>query len=112
MLFRSSPVLVITSKSTLPHLLGRTPAIELAVARRRGPEIAWHLARGTFREVVVSQVVRPTSAEGEMAIDPEDILPEGFRLEELERKRFGTRWLRLSRLVAVETASAEPRPAD
>jgi hypothetical protein len=109
---RTGPVLVITSKSTLPHLLGRTPAIELAVARRRGPEIAWHLARGTFREVVVSQVVRPTSAEGEMAIDPEDILPAGFRLEELERKRFGTRWLRLSRLVAVETAPAEPRPAD
>lgn len=108
---RPAPVLVITSKSTLPHLLVQIPALETSVARRRGPEIAWHLARGTFSEVIVSQVVRPTTADGDAAVDPEDDFPEGFRLEPIARKRFGSRWLRLSRLVAVEVKPVEPRPA-
>ncbi len=109
---RRGPVLVITSKATLPFVLERIPAVNLSVARLRGPELAWHLERGTFREVLVTQVVRPTSAEGDAAVDPADALPEGFRLEPIERKRFGARWVRLSRLMAVEPAASAPRPAD
>jgi|LauGreDrversion4_2_1035121.scaffolds.fasta_scaffold09731_3 hypothetical protein len=109
---RRGPVLVITSKATLPFILERIPAVNLSVARLRGPELAWHLERGTFREVLVTQVIRPTSAEGFAAVDPADALPEGFRLETIDRKRFGARWVRLSRLVAVEPAAPEPRPAD
>jgi len=109
---RAGPVLVITSKTTLPFILERIPAVNLAVARLRGPELAWHLERGTFREVLVTQVVRPTTSGGDAAIEPADRLPEGFKLEPVERKRFGARWMLLSRLVAVESAGPVPARAD
>ena len=109
---RPGPVLVITSKATLPYILERIPAVNLSVARLRGAELAWHMERGTFREVLVTQVVRPTTSDGDAAVDPASALPERFRLEPIERKRFGARWVRISRLIAVEPAPAEPRPAD
>jgi hypothetical protein len=109
---RPGPVLVLTSKATLPHLLHQIPALSLAMARQRAPEIAWHLQRGSFREVLVSQVVRPTTAAGDAGVDPADTLPDGFRLEAIERKRFGARWVRLSRLVGVEPGPPVTRPAD
>lgn len=109
---RPGPVLVITSKATLPCILERISAVNLSVARLRGAELAWHLERGTFREVLVSQIVRPTTASGDLAIDPSSALPAGFRLEPIERKRFGARWIQLSRLVSVEPPASEPRPAD
>lgn len=99
---RPGPVLVITSKATMPYLLHRISAINTPVARGRAEQIAWHLRHGTFREVLVAQVVRPTSANGDAGIEPEDELPPEFRLEPIERKRFGMRWIRLSRLVGIE----------
>lgn len=105
---RPGPVLVITSKATMPYLLHRISAINTQVAKGRGPQIAWHLQQGTFSEVLVAQVVRPTSAAGDAGVDPEDELPPEFKLEPLERKRFGTRWIRVSRLVAVDVPGALP----
>lgn len=105
---RPGPVLVITSKATMPYLLHRVSAINTPVARTRGAQIAWHLERGTFREVLVAQVVRPTTAQGDAGIEAEDVLPANFKLEPLDRKRFGTRWIRISRLVAVEAEPAAP----
>ncbi len=102
---RPGPLLLITQKATMPFLLNRIPTVNTASARTRGPQIAWHLAQGTFREVVVAQVIRPTSAEGECGVDPDEELPAEFRLEPLEQKRFGARWIRLSRLVAVTPAA-------
>jgi hypothetical protein len=109
---RAGPVLVITSKATLPYILQRVSAVNLSVARLRGAELAWHMERGTFREVLVTQVVRPTAAAGNPAIDPSCVLPGGFKLEPIERKRFGARWIQLSRLVSVQLPAAESRPAD
>ena len=100
------PVLVITSKATMPYLLHRISAVNTPVARARAAQIAWHLQLGTFRDVYVAQVVRPTSAQGEAGIEPEDELPPEFKLQPLERKRFGMRWIRISRLVSVEVAPA------
>jgi hypothetical protein len=91
----------------MPYLLHRISAIPPPVARGRGPQIAWHMRQGTFREVLVAQVVRPTSARGEAGIEPGDELPPEFQLEPIERKRFGLRWIRLSRLRAVDS---EPAP--
>ncbi|MDP3071287.1 MAG: glycosyltransferase family 39 protein [Opitutaceae bacterium] len=105
---RPGPVLVITSKATMPYLLHRIPAVNTALARGRGAEITWHRAIGTFREVLVTRVLRPTTAEGDLVVDPEDVLPENFRLESLTRKRFGGRWIEVCRLTEI---SAEPPPA-
>ena len=109
---RPGPVLVITAKATLPYILERIPAVNLSVARLRGAELAWHIRRGTFREVLVTQVVRPTTADGSPAVDPSNSLPGGFRLEPIERKRFGARWIQLSRLVSVDQPEVGARPAD
>ena len=58
--------------------------------------------------MIVAQALRPTSAQGEMGVDPEDLMPPEFRLETVAEKRFGGRWARLSRLVAVEEISPLP----
>jgi len=102
---RKHPLLVITSKATMPFLLNRVPAITMTAARARGIQIQWHLQQGTFHEVVVAQVLRPTSAAGDLGVDPEDELPQNFRLEPITRKRFGGRWIQLSRLVRVDPAA-------
>lgn len=99
---RKGPCLVITSKATMPFLLHRIPAINISAARARGPQIAWHQEQGTFHDIIVAQVLRPTSAAGELGVDPDDELPRHFRLEAITRKRFGARWIQLSRLVRIE----------
>lgn len=105
---RPGPVLILTSKATMPYLLHRISAINTPVARGRAAQIAWHMQQGTFREVLVAQVIRPTSANGDAGVEPGDELPPEFRLEPLERKRFGLRWIRLSRLVRVDLPPPPP----
>jgi hypothetical protein len=77
------------------------------IARLRAPQIAWHMRHGTFREVLVSQTIRPTSAEGDRVVDPEDELPDSFQLEALSEKRFGARWVRLSRLTRIAASDLD-----
>lgn len=103
---RRGPILLITAKATLPFLLEKIPALNTTIATVRGPQIAWHLKEGTFREVIVSQVLRPTSAQGDAIVDPDEVLPPNFRLETLKEKRFGGRWIRISRLVGVDPVPA------
>ncbi len=103
---RPGPVLLITAKATMPFLLQKIPALNTSIARVRGPQIAWHLRQGTFKEVLVSQVVRPTSANGDPIVDPDEELPESFQLETITQKRFGARWIRISRLLGVAPSSA------
>ncbi len=106
------PVLIITTRATMPYLLHRVSAVLTPVARTRAAQIAWHLREGTFRTVLVAQVLRPTTAEGDAGIDPDDVLPPEFKLEPLERKRFGMRWIRISRLVAVDVEPAAAKADD
>ena len=96
------PVLLVTNKATIPFLLKHVPVVNIAVGRTRGPAIAWHLHEGTFREVLVVQAMRPTSAAGDLGVDPEDVLPDSFHLQTIAEKRFGLRWDRISRLVKVD----------
>lgn len=103
---RPGPVLAITSKATMPYLLQRIPAINTSVAGPRAAQIAWHLRQGTFREVLVAQVVRPTSARGDAGVEPDEVLPPEFKLETIDRKRFGTRWIRVSRVVSIDPLPA------
>ena len=108
---RDRPPLVITNKATMPFILHRIPAVNTAAARTRGAQIRWHLQQGTFPEVLVMQVLRPTSAAGDVGIDPDDVLPDTFQLEPLARKRFGARWIQISRLLTIDEASAVTSPA-
>jgi hypothetical protein len=79
------------------------------VARHRSAQIGYHLREGTFKEVIVAQALRPTSAKGEMGVDPDDLMPASYRLEPIVEKRFGGRYSRLSRLVGIdETGETAP----
>jgi hypothetical protein len=104
-------VLLITNKSTIPFVLWHIPTIINGVGRQRSEQIKYHLKEGTFNEVIVAQALRPTSARGDMGVDPDDLMPANFRLEPIAEKRFGARWARLSRLIAIEdTPKKEPAP--
>jgi hypothetical protein len=110
LLKRPGPLLFISNKSTLPFVLWRVPTIISGVGRQRPEHIKYHLREGTFREVIVAQALRPTSSRGDMGVDPEDLMPESYRLETIAEKRFGGRWARLSRLVSIDDAAAEKAP--
>ena len=100
--------LFISNKSSIPWILWQTPSLNLSSARLRGEQLRYHLAQGTFREILVAQALRPTTREGKFGVDPDDLLPDGFRLETLAEKRFGGRMARVSRLVAVDPEPAMP----
>jgi hypothetical protein len=103
--------LILTNKSTLVWLLQKTPSIVLNRARMVADRLQFQLGEpGTFREILVMQSLRPSTAEGDHQLLPEDRLPAGFHLERLAERRFGTRIARISRLVAVETGETPSRP--
>ena len=105
---RRGPLLLVTNKATIPFLLNRVSVVNIAISRTRGPAIAWHLREGTFHEVLVSQALRPTSAAGDIGVDPEDVLPETFHLQTIAVKRFGLRWDRISRIISIDREPEEP----
>jgi len=108
-----APHLFISNTSTLPWILWKTPALLIGVARKRGDQLRYHMAQGTFHEILVAQTLRPTTVDGKFGVDPDDLLPDYFRLEMLAEKRFGGRMTRLSRLVAVDPEPpARPLPAE
>jgi hypothetical protein len=102
--------LVISNKSTLPWLLVKTPSILLGRTRLVGDRLKYQLERGTFRDILVIQSLRPTTVDGDHELVPEDRLPPGFDLEILVEKRFGTKITRISRLVAIQLPADGAKP--
>jgi Dolichyl-phosphate-mannose-protein mannosyltransferase len=105
------PRLIITNKSTLPWLLLQTPSILVGRARMVADRVQHNLQESLFREILVMQSFRPTTADGDHAMVPEDKLPPGFELEFIAERRFGTKLTRISRLVAVALPPAAAAPA-
>jgi hypothetical protein len=105
---RPGPVLLLTNSSTIPFVLSHIPTLLIAGARVRGEQIRYHLSEGTFHDIIVAQAIRPISKEGETGVDPEDVLPDSFHLEQIAQKRFGGRWLRLSRVTSIDPPAATP----
>lgn len=112
LLNRPGSRLFISNKSTLPFVLWRIPTLINGVARQRGPQIAYHLKEGTFDEVIVAQALRPTSEQGDLGVDPDDLMPDSFHLEPIAQKRFGGRIARLSRLVSIDPPAVVDPAAD
>lgn len=103
--------LIITNKSTLPWLLQKTPSILVGRAGLVADRVRSSLEESMFREILVMQSFRPTTVDGDHAMVPEDRLPEGFELEFLTERRFGTKITRISRLVAVSRPTVPGTPA-
>lgn len=94
--------LVITNKSALVWLIDQTASIQIVRARSRGEAIRFHMEHHTFKEVLVFQKYRPSSAEGAYQLEAEDRLPDNYVLEPMQERRFGTSITRISRLVAIK----------
>lgn len=100
-------ILFITNLSTMPFLLWHVPAILTETVPERSAQLRFHLKAGTFSEILVAQELRPSTANGDLGVDPKDLLPNNFHLQALRIGRFGTRCVRISRLVSVD----EPAPS-
>jgi hypothetical protein len=113
---RTAPVLVISNKSTIPFVLWHIETIISAVGAQRAGEIRYHMGQETFREVLVMQAIRPTDANGDMGVEPDDMMPPSYHLEMIAEKRFGGRLDRVSRIVSIDpepegAGSPDQRPA-
>jgi hypothetical protein len=94
--------LILSNKSTLPWMIESTPAILLGRAQAVADRLAEQLKLPDFSEILVTQSARPTSADGQYQIVPEEALPPWFHLELLAEHRFGTKLARISRVVAID----------
>jgi len=106
------PLLVISNKSTIPFILWHIQAILTDVAATKGDDIMYHIGQDTFREVIVTQAIRPSTAEGDMGVDPDDLLPPAFHLQKIAEKRFGGRLDRISRIVSIDPSPEKPKKPD
>ncbi|MEI6106768.1 MAG: hypothetical protein WCR49_07095 [Opitutae bacterium] len=102
---------IITNKSTLPWLLRKTPSMLTGRCGFVADRLQYHLQESTFREILVMQSFRPTTSQGDYQLVADDRLPNGFELEYLTERRFGTKITRISRLLAVNLPPAAARPA-
>jgi hypothetical protein len=107
---RPGPVLMISNKSTIPFVLWHIETLISSVGGQRGEEIRYHMGEGTFKEVLVSQAIRPTTADGDFGVDPEDVMPASYHLERIAEKRFGGRLDRLSRVVSIDPEPEKAAP--
>jgi hypothetical protein len=102
---------MISNKSTIPFILWHIEAVISAVGAQKGEQIRYHMGQGTFKDVLVSQALRPTSKDGEFGVDPDDLMPPSYHLQTIAEKRFGMRIARLSRIVSIDPeAPGTPRP--
>lgn len=99
---RPGTPLILSNKSTLPWMITATPAILIERARAVADRLAEHLQLPDFSEILVTQSMRPTSAEGGYQLVPEEALPDWIHLELLAERRFGTKLARISRIVSID----------
>jgi hypothetical protein len=108
---RPGPILFVSNKSTIPFILWHTEVLLNNIAALKGDDISYHLGQETFKEVLVTQAVRPFTDDGGMGVDPDDVLPPSFHLQKVAEKRFGGRLDRISRIVSIDPEKA-PRSRD
>jgi hypothetical protein len=109
---RPGPVLLISNKSTIPFVLWHIETVISAVGAQKAEDIRYHMGQDTFKEVLVTQAIRPTDADGDMGVDPNDLMPPSYHLETIAEKRFGGRLDRISRIVSIDPAPDAAAPPD
>ncbi len=109
---RPGPVLFVSNKSTIPFILWHTEVLLNNIAALKGDDIRYHLGQETFKEVLVTQAIRPFTDDGRMGVDPDDVLPATFHLQMVAEKRFGGRLDRISRIVSIDPEVKPPAMKD
>lgn len=98
--------LIITTSSTLPWLLIKSPSILVGRARLVADRIQYQLEHRLFTEILVLQTLRPTTGEGGHELAPDEVLPPSFKLQPVAQRRFGTKIIRVSRLLAIDSPAS------
>lgn len=98
--------LMISNTTSLNWLLNKVPSLGFEYARGRAAQIGGKLADGSLQEVLVFQYYRPTGPNGGFVLDPRDSLPAMFELEPITERLFGTRQMRISRVVRIDVEAA------
>jgi hypothetical protein len=109
---RPGPILFVSNKSTIPFILWHTEVLLNNIAALKGDDIRYHLGQETFKEVLVTQAIRPFTDDGRMGVDPDDVLPATFHLQMVAEKRFGGRLDRISRIVSIDPEVKPPAMKD
>jgi hypothetical protein len=109
---RPGPILFVSNKSTIPFILWHIEVLLNSIAALKGDDIRYHMGQQTFKEVIISQSIRPITADGRMGVDPDDVMPPSFHMEQIAEKRFGLRLDRLSRVVSIDPLPAAPKHPD
>lgn len=104
--------LVISNKSPLFWLLNEVPSLHVSRARWQAERIKFHLDHHTFDEVIVLQTLRPTTADGDFQLEPNDRLPDSFVLEPLAERQWGSHLARISRVRQIRLDAAPAAPVN
>ena len=101
--------LMVTNKTAFNWLIEEIPTVPFRRVLPGEEGIRFHWNHGTFQEILVSQRIRPTTAEGCFQVDPRDVMPDYFVLEPVIEKRIGLRLERISRVVEIKERPDSPR---
>jgi hypothetical protein len=93
--------LIVVASTSLNWFLKKTAALSFSYAAQRADRIAYHMAAGTFQEVLVFQYYRPTGPNGDFVLDPRTELPASFVLEPVFERSMGMKLIRVSRVVEI-----------
>lgn len=96
--------LIVVASTSLNWFLKKTAALSFSYAAQRADRIAYHMAAGTFQEVLVFQYYRPTGPDGGFVLDPRTELPASFVLEPVFERSMGLKLIRISRVVEIRPA--------
>ena len=90
---------LVMSYAPLPWVANRYSAVGLRRAASRSRQVEFHVREGTFHEVLVIQLLTPTSIDGDFAVAEGSEVPADWQLETMETKRLGGRLVRVSRVI-------------
>jgi hypothetical protein len=104
--------LIVVSTTALNWFLKKTAALSFNYAAKQADHIAYHMAAGTFQEVLVFQYYRPIGPDGGFVLDPRTELPPKFVLEPLIERLMGSKLIRISRVVEIRSAKPSADTVD
>ncbi len=100
--------MVLTDKSPLSWFVREVGATTIERGILRKEALAFHLRHHSYQEILVTQTLVPTSAEGDLRVAQADVLPPEFVLEPVAERRIGSGLHRISilREIKVDVPSA------
>ncbi|NDC76062.1 hypothetical protein EBZ70_12505 [bacterium] len=94
--------IVLTDKSPLSWFVRGVGSTTIERGVLRKDALAFHLRHHSYQEILVTQTLVPTSAEGDLRVARADVLPPEFVLEPIAERRIGAHLQRISVLREIK----------